>query len=620
MADDIIDLRSVNWSQGMFLTPDHFTRQEKYFDSMLLWMMRYASLSSGLVGGGPRVQAAERGAARFDPIADVDDSGDTLKIAVTQARGVTSGGAVIDIDPANALSATFPKRDVEGSLEVGIYIVTRPHDKQPDAGIEDPINPQMQTAKRARYRISLEPTADEAPWSLLLTRIRRSERGLRFERVPGFIPPCTAMSSHSELMYSFRELNEKIAAIADHYGGLHRAIVDFVPMARARSLNVEQDLETLSFVSRMVMTLEECAYRIIDPLKPPVEFFKDINQLIRSAALFLSLSPPTKEYFRSLAEIGEKDFTSLLEQESEALMMGRGWSMHDDLGVEVRNVTRALERLDILEQALEGKYMDYRISPSLERINFVFDRTSGEPILFKTVAKPARPQAMGQEVTFVFAPLQLETREKYRVIIIGDKLAKFNPGDVITAEIRVNRGEGYSNRPEFIKAYYEIDNQRNFALDFTAPSDIVSINDVRVSFRSSQPIRSAILYVRARFVPQHMVSSGGARSMQEDAAARPQRAIPPPQPYEAPPQRVPVPSSFERERERPAAEPYVERPATPPPRESRLQPTREYETPRPRTDYEQPARPRTEYEQPARPRVDSDPPTIPDRKTRIRNP
>ena len=200
MPDDTIDLRSVNWSQGMFLTPDHFVRQERYFDSLLLWVVRHASGTSGLIGGGPRVEPAQRGAATFDPIVDVDDSGDTLKIAVTQCRGMTAGGAVVDVDPSCALTTTFTKRELEGFLDVGVYVVTRPHDKEPDAGVEDPINPQLQTAKRCKYRISLDPSADEAQWSLLLVRLRRAEKGLHFERAPGFIPPCAFMSSHSQLM------------------------------------------------------------------------------------------------------------------------------------------------------------------------------------------------------------------------------------------------------------------------------------------------------------------------------------------------------------------------------------------------------------------------------------
>src|SRR4249920_2310126 len=110
MADDIIDLHSINWSQGMFLTPDHFLRQERYFDSALLWAVRYASATAGLIGGGPRVNSAERGAASFDPIVEVDDSGEMLKIAVTQCRGMTPGGAIVEVEPSHGLNASLSKR------------------------------------------------------------------------------------------------------------------------------------------------------------------------------------------------------------------------------------------------------------------------------------------------------------------------------------------------------------------------------------------------------------------------------------------------------------------------------------------------------------------------------
>jgi hypothetical protein len=500
MADDDLDLRSVNWSQGMFLTPDHFLRQERYVDSLLLWLTRYVMSEYGLLGGGPRIETNERGAPRFDPVVEMDDSGDTLKITVTQCRGLTPGGLLVDVQPSRALQASFSKRELEGSLDVGVYVLSKPHDKEVDDSLEDPVNPQMQLGRRRRYTIRLDVQADEAPASLLLTRLRRAEKGLRFERALNFIPPCVYMSSHSSLMFSFRQLNEMVATIADHYSTLHRAIVDFVGVARARGLNVEQDTETLAFVSRMVMTLETCAYEILDPLQSPKTFFQELTRLVRSAALFLSLSPPTREYFRLLGEIGEVEFVSMLQQEGEALEMGRGFTINEDLNVEVQKVMRSLERLDRLEQALEGKYMDYRVSPSLESINFVFDRTGGDPVLYKSVAKPARPQAQGQELTFVFAPLRLEARETYRLILVGDRQARFVPGDRITAELRINPGEGYSQAPEYQAANYEIEGHRNFAIDFKAPDDVMTINDLRVSLRSTQPIRSAILYVRGRLL------------------------------------------------------------------------------------------------------------------------
>src|SRR5262249_13918044 len=205
MIDDDVDLRSVNWSQGMFLTPDHFLRQERYVDSLFLWLLRYSLGSFGVVGGGPRVDPAERGAPRFDPVVEIDDSGDVLKVTVTQCRGITPGGILVDVQPSRPLNASFPKRELEGATDVGVYVVAKPHDKEVDDSLEDPVNPQMQLGRRFRYTIRLDVQADEAPASLILTRLRRAEQGLRFERALNFIPPCAFMLGHSSLMHSFRQ-------------------------------------------------------------------------------------------------------------------------------------------------------------------------------------------------------------------------------------------------------------------------------------------------------------------------------------------------------------------------------------------------------------------------------
>jgi hypothetical protein len=287
----------------------------------------------------------------------------------------------------------------------------------------------------------------------------------------------------------------------------------------------------------MVTTLEACAYQIMDPLQAPGHFFQELTRLVRSAAMFLSLSPPTREYFRLLGEIGEVEFVSMLQQEGEALRMGRGFTVDENLNVEVLKMTHALERLDRLEQALEGRYMDYRLSPSLESIAFVFDRTAGDPVLYKSVAKPARPQAQGQEITFVFAPLRLEARETYRLLLIGDRQARFGPGDRLTAELRLNQGEGTGRQPEYPVATYEVDGQRNFAIDFKAPEDVGVINDVRVSLRSNQPIRSAILYVRSRL----LTANSGNVAAPPPLPARPPSPAPP---RPAPPALRPSPSRF----------------------------------------------------------------------------
>ena len=81
MDPDDIKLNSVNWEHGMLLTPEHFLRQERYFDSAILWMLRYGNPTFGLVGGGPRLPEAERGAVRHDPVVTVDEDEEQINIS-----------------------------------------------------------------------------------------------------------------------------------------------------------------------------------------------------------------------------------------------------------------------------------------------------------------------------------------------------------------------------------------------------------------------------------------------------------------------------------------------------------------------------------------------------------
>src|SRR5215475_16228668 len=99
-----INLGSVNWTQGMLLTPEHFLRQERYFDSALLWAILYALDGYGLVGSGGRADPADRGAGQHDPVIDVDDDGEAVKISVSQCRGISPPGDIIEISPSNVVN------------------------------------------------------------------------------------------------------------------------------------------------------------------------------------------------------------------------------------------------------------------------------------------------------------------------------------------------------------------------------------------------------------------------------------------------------------------------------------------------------------------------------------
>jgi hypothetical protein len=530
----------------MLLTPDHLLRQERYIDSTFLWVLRYCTQAYGLIGAGPRVEPAERGAAKNDPAVEVLDDGEELKVSVSQCRGVSSSGDLIDISPSRAVHQTFPKRELEGHGQLGIYVVCEPHDKVTDNGLEDSANPQMISSRRPRYRVKLDISGAEGSHSLLLGRLRKSERGLRYEKASGFIPLCTTLAGHSELMRAWERLVEKLLQLTDRYTALHKAMVEYISMARQRDINSLEDEETLRFVDRMVVMLEHCAYEILDPLQPPQRFFQQLSRAIRGAAVSLDLSPPTTMYFRQLAEVGETEFGALLEQERRVLQTSREFTIHDDLDLDVQRAEHALHQLRRLEEALGGKYLDFRVSPALDALNFFFDRRSDPPALYQSLARPARPQLSNDELTYVFAPLKLEGRQRFRLILIRMPETRFAVGDNLNAEIRVNVGGGQSLRPIYGTASCEVPDQRNFAIDFDAPAEVLTISDLRVSVNAAWPMKSGLLYLR-RFLYPGAMAIGHAEPRQPEP--------PPPQRPEPPPPRQPEPDAGPRRRLRLSEEP-----------------------------------------------------------------
>ena len=224
-----IRLNSVNWEHGMLLTPDHFLRQEQYVDSLHLWTTRYLSPVSGLIGGGSRLPESERGAVRHDSIIILKEDPETINITVTQARGLTAAGELIEVDPSDPLRASIPKSTLAGVAETHVYIVADSGEKKILDGVVDEFNPQMKTERYPAYRISLQPQADEVCGSLAIARLQRPQVGAGYEKDSKYIPPCTSLVSFSELTAAWRKIVEVTTALAQRYTELHRAMREFLP-------------------------------------------------------------------------------------------------------------------------------------------------------------------------------------------------------------------------------------------------------------------------------------------------------------------------------------------------------------------------------------------------------
>jgi hypothetical protein len=523
MNPEDVSLSSVNWEHGMLLTPTHFLRQEKYFEAGLLWVLRYATNAFGLVGGGPRLPDAERGAVRNDPVVVMDEDEQSVGIAVTQCRALTPAGCIVEIEPVHAVQRRFAKTELENVAESLIYLVADPGEKQVDDGPVDEFNPQMKTERRPLYVLSLQVHADSAPYAVAVGKLRRQRYGAGYEKDTSFIPACTSMASYSELAAAWRSIVDTVTLLTERYTELNRAMREFLVLFTERGIDTQTDVDTASFVEHMTVALHNCIYDLIDPLQPPQQFFGKLRRLFHSAASYFELTPAVQQYYETLKQTGESEFITLVEQQKRILQSTRSWTVQEDLGIEVRSVTALLDGLQRLERALEGKYIDFHLSPSLEAMNFVFDR--GGKALYKLAAKPSRAQGVGDDLTMYFSQLRLEGRDKYRLILVGEREAVFEKGAKITVEIRINETSGFRRQPAIVSCESRLAEQCNFEFDFDAP-DVPTITDLQVTLPAHLPIRTALLFTRHRFWAQR--------------AEEPVRSV---EPLAAPPRIAPVPEA-----------------------------------------------------------------------------
>ena len=110
-----------------------------------------------------------------------------------------------------------------------------------------------------------------------------------------------------------------------------------------------------------------------------------------------------QQYYDTLRETGESELVGLIEMQRHTLQLGRTLQLDEDLNLEVRRALQSLDGLERLERALEGKYIDFRKSASLESTNFIFDR--GGKALYKLAARASRVQGVADEMTdFLLEP------------------------------------------------------------------------------------------------------------------------------------------------------------------------------------------------------------------------
>ena len=535
---DDLQLRSVNWEHGMLLTPDHFLRQERYLESLNAWGMRYLAQGSGLVGGGVRLPESDLGTIRFDPEVSLNETAEYLDVSVNRARGVTPNGSIVDVESAGTVSVRYPKDELSGVAESLIYIVADTGTRERRSGAPDAFNPQMRTERVPSYRVALRVSAAERAHSIVVGRLRRPATGMSFEADPQFVPACVSVAAHSELMSGTRRILDATNRLAAGYAELHRAMREFMLIFTERGLETEVDRDSMVFAERMVLELQDTAYALLDRTQSPAQFFGRVRRMLHSAAIYFDLADGMQQYYDTLRETGESELVSLIELQKHTLQLGRTLQLEEDLGLEVRKALQSLGGLERQERALEGKYIDFRKSSTLESTNFIFDR--GGKSLYRLAARASRVQGVADEMTIFFSNLRLEGRDRYRLILVGDRTTPWLRGTSIGAEVRLNEGSGFRRESYILTGDVKLDEQYNIELDFEAP-DVPTITDVRVTVPAYHTVRTALLFIRHRFYSGSRQETPDARAIEREPERAPEPVPPLPVPNGRPASSFPEP-------------------------------------------------------------------------------
>lgn len=500
--------RSVNWTTGMLLTPEHFLRQDRYVEEQVAWLLRYCLSGTGLVGGGVRLDAVEQGLAKFDPKIELVNDGDRLRITVLRARGITPNGEIVEVDESRPLHGEVRRGDLAGVSELLVYVVRMP-EKEPDPESvgADPGNPNQAALNRIRYEVQLGITAELGPVSMAVARLRRASESLGFELDGQYIPPCASLIAHSALHNAATRIQSEVRLLSNEYQLVHERAGHFADRTAARGVDVRNDLEIRAFVERAVLALETAAYETADLAIPPVRFFQQIERASRLIALALNLSPSTRQFFKDLGQV-DGGYTELLDAEQGLLAVQRELDRREELRPLVVRSTDTLQRLRRLVDALAGKYVDYRQNRNIESIRFMLDR-DGEHF-YEAVTSPSHPQRDGDLLTFVFTQLELSGRHEYRVVLTGDPRAsaQWAVGQELSVTLRVNASGG-PRAPMTRSVMCEVEGQRNFAVNFDTPQDVATIAGLTVTVQPGHGIRGAVLFRRRL----GMVGSGSGAAM-----------------------------------------------------------------------------------------------------------
>jgi hypothetical protein len=345
----------VNWIEGMDVSSVHFRQTENYFierlyDNLATRLTRY---NYGLLPSFDGRTAS----SEFDISEQVTGK---VEITLRRCNALTSGGCRISYNPEHQ--------------DYILYAHSFEHDRQPDTGtagfwdvmlsiepfqrIPSGIPNEEETPPRhpdvtETYRLSITPQGYTnydrlGLYHLVIGRIR--QQGGRYEVDANYIPPCTQMGSHPELLAYYKRFGS-------YMNDIERTSKIIVSKVRNRTNNSPVALHIASLCEDLMryIALIYFPYRNTGREAAPIEIVNYFSTLAHTAYVGLQSTGKTDReellrYFYEWSDVSPGTFEEML---SETLSIIYDHNAIRPVMVQVESFMHTLSELWVKLSALE---------------------------------------------------------------------------------------------------------------------------------------------------------------------------------------------------------------------------------------------------------------------------
>lgn len=480
MNSNPVDLRRVHWYEGLFLKPEHFRRQDEFAESLALWNARYGTSLFGVIGTGPRQANDPADAFSFNRVSVVAQNGST-SAAVERVRGLTPAGAWIEVP--SVLRAEIPTPDPGG--DALLYVVRR---RTADGFTVVPSGPSAAGDEaidlaEAAYELTTRPAADDIPWSLVVSRLRRN--GDIVERDDTFIPACAFISSHVALTDRAARVRDLAVTLERGYVALYAQLREITGLARRAAVEVSEDYEDmLGAVAAIADAIGDTAFVLGNPHAAVPQFIGALGLLASRTARALRMAPSVDAYLSRTALALPWD--DLRRHTDEPIRSDENLALRLDAADRLAAVldgirSRAAERCD-----------DYRVHRRYRELQLAVDTTVAPKRLYTRVAGPVGVEAVSSDdVRFRFTNLSLDPRRSYIAILFGAGDEPLADRDYI-GDVYVNDRE---QRRDIAAPTRHVPSQANIAVPVEGHGE--PIRSVVIKIPGGGPFGGAALYTLA---------------------------------------------------------------------------------------------------------------------------